>query len=120
MGNEYILYSITKSNSHITGGIVWRLCWINIYTGEEFDTLVDSTMRNYSQWEIFLTHPSPWGLYTGLKFNNKKTSHRRPVATADVLPVCIEHVENQEEARAIRRQILSEEHSNNTYKKLFE
>lgn len=120
MGNEYLLYSITKNNSYLTGGIVWRLRWVNIYTGDEFDTLIDSTMRNFALWQDILNDPSPWGLYSGLKFSNKKTSHRRPVATADVVPVCFDKVENQDEAREIRRHILNDERSNNTYKKLFE
>jgi len=104
--NKLLLTNRTSATtSKITGGQYWRFTWVDIDTGDVFETTVDSTMKNFAAWRDLVYAANPYGAYTGLSIVKRNTRHNRAVATADTVPVMTDQLANQHEAGVLHRAI---------------
>jgi len=119
--NKLLLTNRTPATtSKITGGTYWRFTWVDMDTGEQYETTVDSTMRNFSAWQALVSKPNPYGVYTGLHLVRRNTTHNRVVATADQVPVLIDSVNSQAESYALHKSLKNKQRSQtSTFHNLF-
>ena len=110
-----------ETTSKVTGGSYWRFTWVDLDTGETYDTTVDTTMRNFPAWQHLVSMPNPYGVYTGLHIVQRNTSHDRAVATADAVPLLTDQLANQHEAGVLHKAIKNKQRSQgSTFHNLFE
>jgi len=105
MNENLLINRGPQTPSQVSGGTFWRLTWVDIHTGQQSHTLVDSTMRNFPMWEALVSTPNPYGVYIGLSIINKNTTYNHAVATADAVPRLIHQCVSQDEARELHQQI---------------
>lgn len=74
-------------HSRITGGTYWRFVWYRVSDGTEWETTVDTTMRNYNRWRALCeSEDPPWGIYRGINTTGRQTNQGVNIATADSAP----------------------------------
>ena len=86
---EFILAGLQASVSSINGTQMWRFKWVHTETLTVYETIVDSSYRNYTRngWDQIVNDPNPWGIYQGLRDCPRSTRRSTPVLTADSYPV---------------------------------
>lgn len=73
--------------SKITGGTYWRFTWTTETDATEYETTVDSTMKNFEGWRSLCESPTPpYGVYRGLNITRRQTNRGTGIATADSVP----------------------------------
>ena len=73
--------------SKVSGGTYWRFTWYRVSDGTEWETTVDSTMKNFNRWRALCESAQPpYGVYRGLNTTNRKTNRGCGIATADTVP----------------------------------
>ena len=116
----FLLINRTTGPSHKTGGTYWRFRWFNTETCEEFDTTVDSTMRNFRLWQHLIQDPNPWGVYVGLQSTSRSTTQHRAVITADHVPECLDKADDQSQMQQIKNICINRNQPTNQFSSLFE
>lgn len=90
--DEYILMCVEEDYSALNSTTMYRLHWCNINCPERhYETTIDSSYRNYRNWQAILTEPEPQlGVYSGLKVTARTTRRGHPVISADSRPRPVE------------------------------
>ena len=85
--DEYVLTRRTVSISR-EGRTLYRFRWTRVSDGQEFETTVDDSTRNWRTqgWPALAQDTQPWGVYRGLREINRQTRRGYGVITADSQP----------------------------------
>lgn len=99
MKNPYLLIGCEQERPGM-----WRLTWHCVDTAVTSEMTVDETMRNFHRngWDELVSHPAPWGVYTGIRTVARRTRLGRPVVTADSRPQCHDLMDSDDVRRMAR------------------
>lgn len=103
MTDEYILTHRTQSVGR-EGRTLYRFRWTRVSDGQQFETTVDDSYRNWSRcgWNQLAQDPTPWRVYQNLTPIDRKTTQGYGVITADNRPQPIPGTDcTQQEAQAM-------------------
>lgn len=84
---DFILKHRTEATaSKVSGGQYWRFTWYRVSDGTLWETTVDSTMKNFNQWQHLVNGPVPYGVYCNIRISSRSTNRNTGIATADSIP----------------------------------
>ena len=85
---ECILTEIEQKDGKLNQSRIYVFHWIDCETYERYETIVDTTYRNYTRckWNEIINSSNPLGIYTDLRITPAKTKKGKVVIDADSKP----------------------------------
>jgi hypothetical protein len=85
---ECILTEIEQKEGKLNQSIIYVFHWIDCETYDRYETIVDTTYRNYTRckWNEIISSSKPLGIYGNLRITPAKTKRGKVIINADSKP----------------------------------